>query len=365
MGEKRILIDGEEYISSGRAAELVGYSKDYVGQLARGGKIDAKRVGRNWYIREASINKHKLSVHYTLTQPKKSKKEKETEVEKEVEKEVKKEKKDDSGSENVLFSVEKSPRLHVSAEQKPSIEQNEEGATVEMHTMNNTRTSTSLPPTEKQRDESRVPVTPAPKKVVHHDEVRKHVQNRQKSAHDLFPQVTKKRSERDPLIQSDIRYEKAPKAAAISENPKPVDPEAFKSVALRKPILRRNTAVSRTHQAHEVTSPRRQRRTSAGIVPRASVNEQVSVDGVVLPEQQPAPRKRHAPVVESTEQRMEESRARSPRGAVPTNKQVQHDYDEYYDDELEPKSEFSKAVPVIGAIILFTVVAVFYIIFTA
>ena len=72
MGEGNILIEGKEYVSSERAAKLVGYTKDYVGQLARAGKIDAKRIGRSWYIAQDSINKHKLSVHYILTKPKKS-----------------------------------------------------------------------------------------------------------------------------------------------------------------------------------------------------------------------------------------------------------------------------------------------------
>jgi hypothetical protein len=67
-----IIIDGTEYISSVRAAELVGYTKDYVGQLARAGKIESMQVGRSWYILEDSIRKHKLSSHYTLTKPKKT-----------------------------------------------------------------------------------------------------------------------------------------------------------------------------------------------------------------------------------------------------------------------------------------------------
>jgi len=72
MSENSILIDGKEYISSDRAAKLVGYTKDYVGQLARAGKIRSKRIGRSWYIEEESISKHKLSVHYVLTKPKKT-----------------------------------------------------------------------------------------------------------------------------------------------------------------------------------------------------------------------------------------------------------------------------------------------------
>jgi hypothetical protein len=72
MGDDSIELDGNTYIPSARAARLVGYTKDYVGQLARAGKLDAKLVGRSWYINEDSIRKHKLSVHYTLTKPKKS-----------------------------------------------------------------------------------------------------------------------------------------------------------------------------------------------------------------------------------------------------------------------------------------------------
>jgi hypothetical protein len=48
-------IQGKKYISSKRAAELTGYAKDYVGQLARGGKIPGTRVGRAWYVQEAAL----------------------------------------------------------------------------------------------------------------------------------------------------------------------------------------------------------------------------------------------------------------------------------------------------------------------
>ena len=51
-------IQGQKYISSKRAAKLTGYAPDYVGQLARGGKVDATRVGRSWYVSESSILKH-------------------------------------------------------------------------------------------------------------------------------------------------------------------------------------------------------------------------------------------------------------------------------------------------------------------
>lgn len=55
-----LTIDGESYLSSKRAAKITGYAKDYVGQLCREGRIDAKLVGRNWYVREQSIREHRF-----------------------------------------------------------------------------------------------------------------------------------------------------------------------------------------------------------------------------------------------------------------------------------------------------------------
>lgn len=57
---KELVLNGRTYLSTKRAAEITGYTTDYVGQLARGGKIDAQLVGRNWYIDEDSITKHKF-----------------------------------------------------------------------------------------------------------------------------------------------------------------------------------------------------------------------------------------------------------------------------------------------------------------
>lgn len=53
-----LYFDGKKFISSKRASEITKYTKDYVGQLARGGKVTARLVGRNWYIDEASILEH-------------------------------------------------------------------------------------------------------------------------------------------------------------------------------------------------------------------------------------------------------------------------------------------------------------------
>jgi len=47
------------YVSSATAAEKTGYSQDYIGQLARGGAVKAKKVGRRWFVDLASVLEHK------------------------------------------------------------------------------------------------------------------------------------------------------------------------------------------------------------------------------------------------------------------------------------------------------------------
>ena len=56
--------DNKKYISAKEASSLTGYSRDYIGQLARSNKIDSKRIGRVWYIGEESILKHNNSKKY-------------------------------------------------------------------------------------------------------------------------------------------------------------------------------------------------------------------------------------------------------------------------------------------------------------
>lgn len=54
-----LIFEHKKYISAKRASELVGYTRDYVGQLSREGKIDSRMVGRSWFISEESILSHK------------------------------------------------------------------------------------------------------------------------------------------------------------------------------------------------------------------------------------------------------------------------------------------------------------------
>jgi len=54
-----ISLDGKDYISAPRAAEITGYHQDYVGQLARTGKILSRQVGNRWYVERSGITAHK------------------------------------------------------------------------------------------------------------------------------------------------------------------------------------------------------------------------------------------------------------------------------------------------------------------
>ncbi len=63
-----IHIDGKTYISSKRASELSGYAQDYIGQLARGGYIDARRIGGLWHVSLASIQEHEKAAEISKSQ---------------------------------------------------------------------------------------------------------------------------------------------------------------------------------------------------------------------------------------------------------------------------------------------------------
>ncbi len=60
-----ITIDDKTYISSKRAAAITGYAKDYVGQLCREGRVEARLIGRSWYVFEDSIRKHRFEESET------------------------------------------------------------------------------------------------------------------------------------------------------------------------------------------------------------------------------------------------------------------------------------------------------------
>ena len=49
-------------VSARRAAEISGYSADYVGQLCRSGRLDAKMIGHTWFVTEASVFSHMRKI---------------------------------------------------------------------------------------------------------------------------------------------------------------------------------------------------------------------------------------------------------------------------------------------------------------
>lgn len=61
-----ITIGDKIYVSSKRAAKITGYAKDYIGQLCREGRVEAKLVGRNWYVLEAAIKDHRFGKEEVL-----------------------------------------------------------------------------------------------------------------------------------------------------------------------------------------------------------------------------------------------------------------------------------------------------------
>jgi hypothetical protein len=64
--ESAILFDGSEYISAARASEITGYNQDYVGQLARAGKIGSRQVGKRWFVKRDDIAIHKAEKDASL-----------------------------------------------------------------------------------------------------------------------------------------------------------------------------------------------------------------------------------------------------------------------------------------------------------
>lgn len=64
-----VSLEGKEYISSKRAAEISGYTQDYIGQLARKGGIDAQRVAGLWYVSLDSLNAYKTTADAYKPQP--------------------------------------------------------------------------------------------------------------------------------------------------------------------------------------------------------------------------------------------------------------------------------------------------------
>lgn len=71
---KTVTIGGEIFVPVSRASEILGYSRDYVGQLCRVGTFSCKRSGGQWFVLEKDVSSR--SSHKKITEEKDSKKEK-------------------------------------------------------------------------------------------------------------------------------------------------------------------------------------------------------------------------------------------------------------------------------------------------
>ena len=58
---EQIVIDGVTYEKASKIAKQFRYTTDYVGQLCRSGKVDAKLVGRSWFVNPETIRDHQRS----------------------------------------------------------------------------------------------------------------------------------------------------------------------------------------------------------------------------------------------------------------------------------------------------------------
>lgn len=60
---KTVVLDGVQYTKASVIAEQFKYTSDYIGQLCRAKKIDARLVGRTWFVNEESLVAHKKTKH--------------------------------------------------------------------------------------------------------------------------------------------------------------------------------------------------------------------------------------------------------------------------------------------------------------
>ena len=59
------MIEGKEFVKASKLAKDFGYTSDYIGQLCRGGKVDAQLIGRSWYVELSSLHSHKDNRYKT------------------------------------------------------------------------------------------------------------------------------------------------------------------------------------------------------------------------------------------------------------------------------------------------------------
>ncbi|MFW6210402.1 MAG: hypothetical protein ACOC4E_02855 [Patescibacteria group bacterium] len=58
-----VVLDGVQYLKVAVAAKQFDYTPDYLGQLCRAGKLDARLVGRTWFVNPESVAEHKAGTY--------------------------------------------------------------------------------------------------------------------------------------------------------------------------------------------------------------------------------------------------------------------------------------------------------------
>lgn len=64
---EKVIFDEVEYLKASVVAKKFKYTSDYIGQLCRGKKVDARLVGRTWFVNPDSVVAHKKTKYKTFT----------------------------------------------------------------------------------------------------------------------------------------------------------------------------------------------------------------------------------------------------------------------------------------------------------
>ena len=62
---QKISFGNKEYVKASAIAKRFRYTQDYVGQLCRNKKVDARLVGRTWYVEPDSVAAYRKTKHST------------------------------------------------------------------------------------------------------------------------------------------------------------------------------------------------------------------------------------------------------------------------------------------------------------
>jgi len=62
----KISFGNKDYVKASEIAKRFKYTQDYVGQLCRGKKVDARLVGRTWYVEPSSVTDYRKTKHTAL-----------------------------------------------------------------------------------------------------------------------------------------------------------------------------------------------------------------------------------------------------------------------------------------------------------